>query len=180
MLCNERAAVRLGELAARGASRLRRLVRRPPVHGWGLATARFRSKAGALLRRRWPAITLAAVVSHVSLYLVLLVSLRHVGVTDDVVGWAQVLAVFAFARLITVVRFTPGGAGVVEAALIGGLVAAGGPSAQVTAAVLVFRALTWLLPVPLGAVAYLAWRRQQARRRSARPTGAGALPTQGA
>ena len=27
-----------------------------------------------------------------------------------------------------------------------------------TAAVLVFRALTWLLPVPLGALAWLGWR----------------------
>jgi hypothetical protein len=31
---------------------------------------------------------------------------------------------------------------------------------------LVFRALTWLLPVPIGAVTYLAWRRRQAQRRS--------------
>jgi putative heme transporter len=50
----------------------------------------------------------------------------------------------------------------VEAVLIGGLVAAGGPPGQVTAAVLVFRALTWLLPVPLGAVTYLIWRRRGA------------------
>jgi uncharacterized membrane protein YbhN (UPF0104 family) len=55
------------------------------------------------------------------------------------------------------VRFTPGGAGVVEALLIGGLVAA---------AVLVFRALTWLLLAPLGGLTYIAWRRQQARRRT--------------
>jgi hypothetical protein len=32
--------------------------------------------------------------------------------------------------------------------------------------VLVFRGLTWLLPVPIGGLTYLAWRRQQARRRA--------------
>jgi putative heme transporter len=98
---------------------------------------------------------------------VLLVTLRHVGVPDEAVSWAEVLFVFASTRLVTMVRFTPGGAGVVEALLIGGLVAAGGDRAEVAAAVLVFRALTWLLPVPLGGLTYLAWRRQQARRRAA-------------
>jgi uncharacterized protein (TIRG00374 family) len=68
--------------------------------------------------------------------------------------------VFAFARLATAIPFTPGGAGVVEAVLIGGLVAAGGDRSKVVAAVLVFRALTWLLPVPIGIVAYLRWRRR--------------------
>jgi putative heme transporter len=71
-----------------------------------------------------------------------------------------VLFVFASTRLVTMVRSTPGGVGVIEAMLIGSLVAA---------AVLVFRALTWLLPVPLGGLTYLAWRRQQARRRSSAP-----------
>jgi len=92
--------------------------------------------------------------------------LRNVGVPDDAVGWAEVLFVFASTRLLTAVRFTPGGAGVVEALLIGGLVAAGGEHAEVAAAVLLFRVLTWLLPVPIGGLTYLAWRRQQARRSS--------------
>jgi putative heme transporter len=43
--------------------------------------------------------------------------------------------------------------------LIGGLVAAGGARPQVVAAVLVYRALTWLLPIPVGIGAYL-WRRR--------------------
>ena len=84
-----------------------------------------------------------SLVSHLSLYLVLLVALRDVGVSNAEVGWAEVLAVFAFARLATAIPFTPGGAGVVEAALIAGLVAAGGDKPEVVAAVLVYRALTW-------------------------------------
>jgi uncharacterized membrane protein YbhN (UPF0104 family) len=100
------------------------------------------------------------VVSHLSLYLVLLITLRHVGVSDAEVGWAEVLAVFAFARLATAIPFTPGGAGVVEAVLIAGLTGAGGQREQVTAAVLVFRALTWGLPILVGIVTYLWWRRR--------------------
>jgi putative heme transporter len=49
---------------------------------------------------------------------------------------------------------------VVELVLIGGLVAAGGAKAQVVAAVLIYRALTWLLPIPVGVGCYLWWRRQ--------------------
>jgi putative heme transporter len=160
MLRSEEAARRFGVLAGRVASRLLRLIRRPRVHGWELATVKFRARTLDLLEHGWVPITAATLVSHLSLYLVLLVSLRQVGVSDAEVSWAEVLAVFSFARLATAIPFTPGGAGVVEAVLIGGLVAAGGPREQVTAAVLVFRALTWALPILVGVVCYLWWRRQ--------------------
>jgi putative heme transporter len=39
-------------------------------------------------------------------------------------------------------------------------VAAGGAKPQVVAAVLVYRALTWLLPIPVGVCTYLWWRRR--------------------
>src|SRR6185437_5446071 len=74
-------------------------------------------------------------------------------------------AVFAFARLLTALPFTPGGLGVIELALITGLSAAGGARADVAAAVLVFRALTYVLPIPLGALAYVFWRRNKSWRR---------------
>ena len=158
MLRSERGARRVGLLAGRVASRCLRLVRRPPVKGWELATTKFRTRTIGLVSTRWAWITLATLVSHLSLYLVLLLTLRHVGVSDAEVSWAEVLAVFAFARLATAVPFTPGGVGVVEAVLIGGLVAAGGDKAQVVASVLVYRALTWLLPIPVGVCTYLWWR----------------------
>jgi putative heme transporter len=128
------------------------------VTGWELATVKFRARTIDLVEHRWVAITATSLVSHLSLYAVLLLALRHVG--DVEVGWAEVLAVFAFARLATAIPITPGGAGLVEAVLIGGLVAAGGAKAQVVAAVLVYRALTWLLPIPLGVGCYLWWRRR--------------------
>jgi hypothetical protein len=74
-----------------------------------------------------------------------------------------VLAVFAFARLATILPFTPGGAGVVELALIGGLVGAGGDWEQVTAAVLVYRALTWALPILVGVACYVWWHQSRLR-----------------
>jgi putative heme transporter len=76
------------------------------------------------------------------------------------VPWQTSLAAFAFARLLTVLPVTPGGAGITEIGLIGILAAGASPriAAQVTAAVLLYRAVTYLAPVPGGAVACLAWR----------------------
>ena len=91
----------------------------------------------------------------------LLLALRFVGVGADQVSWAEALAVFAFARLLTAIPFTPGGLGVVELALITGLSAAGGARANVAAAVLIFRALTYVLPIPIGPVTYIVWRRKR-------------------
>jgi hypothetical protein len=45
-----------------------------------------------------------------------------------------------------------------ELTLTATLVAAGGDAAQVTAAVLVYRALTYLPPIVLGGPAYVVWR----------------------
>jgi putative heme transporter len=174
MLRSEPMAEKVGVTAGRVASRLLALIRRPPVHGWEIATVKFRSRTVDLLEHGWFPITAATVVSHLSLYLVLLVCLRDVGVSDAEVGWAEVLAVFAFARLATAIPITPGGAGVVEAVLITGLVAAGGDKPQVVAAVLVYRALTWGLPVLVGVGCLLWWRKQSLSTPAdaAAPTGA--------
>ena len=165
LLHSHEAATRLGLGAARVADALRRPFGRAPVHGWERATTKFRSRTVTLLKARWHWITLTTLVSHVSLYLVLLLALRHVGIGEDKLGWAEVLAIFAFARLLTAIPFTPGGLGVVEFALITGLSAAGGPRAAVAAAVLVFRALTYVLPIPIGLGTYIFWRRNQSWRR---------------
>ena len=104
--------------------------------------------------------TVATLVSHISLFLVLLVALRHVGVAQDDLSWIAVFAAFAFVRLISALPLTPGGVGVVElgyaAVMTIGLDDI--TSAKVVAAILVFRAVTYLLPIPLGLVSYVVWR----------------------
>ena len=167
-LKSERAARAVGRGLARVVSKLRRLFRKEPVAGWDDGFARFRSDAIGLLRTRWLWLTLATLVSHLSLYVVLLVSLRHVGVSESEVTWIETLAAFSFIRLITALPVTPGGVGVVELGATAALVAAGGDRAGVVAAVLVYRALTYLLPIPLGLMMYLRWQQHSGRRRAQR------------
>lgn len=165
LLRSEASARRVGMSLATLASRLRALVRRAPVGDWGTAAVRFRSQTIDLLSSRWLALTAATLVSHLSLYLVLLVVLRHVGVGADEVTWAEVLGAFAFVRLLSALPITPGGLGVVELGLTAALAVAGGDREAVVAAVLVYRALTYVLPIPLGGLTYLVWRHRSSWRR---------------
>jgi uncharacterized membrane protein YbhN (UPF0104 family) len=165
VLRSRASAARVGVALGRGASAVLRLLHRPPVSGWDHALTKFRDRTVLLLRARWHWLTLATLVSHLSLFVVLLLALRFSGVTAAQVGWTEALAVFAFARLLTAVPFTPGGLGVIEMAMISGLAAAGGEHAAVAAGVLVFRVLTYVLPIPLGVLTYLFWRRNTSWRR---------------
>ena len=137
-----------------------RLFRKEPLGDWDERAANFRLDTVGLLRHRWLWLTVATLVSHVSLYLVLLVALRHVGVSQEELSWIAVLAAFAFVRLISALPITPGGVGLVElgyaAVMTIGLDET--TKAQVVAAILVFRAITYLLPIPLGVAAYIIWR----------------------
>jgi uncharacterized protein (TIRG00374 family) len=159
-------ARRFGNALARAVSRLLVVMRRSPVMGWDHALATFRSRTVGIVRARWVRITVLTLVSHVSLYLVLLLAVRSVGIPDRTVSWAEVLALFSFARLVTAIPLTPGGLGLVELTLITGMAAAGGPRAQAAAAVLVYRVLTYVIPIPFGLVTYLFWRSNRSWRRA--------------
>ncbi len=69
------------------------------------------------------------------------------------VALASVAVVYLTGSAIGSVVPTPGGIGAVEAALSAGLVAAGMPGAKAVSAVLLFRLVTFWLPVPVGWVA---------------------------
>jgi uncharacterized membrane protein YbhN (UPF0104 family) len=155
---------RLARVLGRGLGRVvdwfRRLLHKGEVGGWDERSSAFRTDTIGLLRHRWIRLTVATLVSHISLFLVLLVAIRHVGVSQSELSWIAVLAAFSFVRLISALPLTPGGVGVVElgyaAVMTIGLDDI--TSAKVVAAILVFRAVTYLLPIPLGLISYVTWR----------------------
>ena len=150
------------QLARRVGDSLERLVRRgthrPWLHGLGDRAVSFRRHTIRLIASRWLPITVTTGLSHLALWAVLVLALRGLGVPHSQVTLSESLAVFAFGRLITALPVTPGGLGVLELGYIGGLVAAGGNNERVVAAVLLFRALTYGVQVPLGGLTYLVWR----------------------
>jgi putative heme transporter len=169
ILSSEDFARKVGLVTQRWATALLRPLRRGPAQGWDLAVTKWRGRVIGLVRHRWLSLTLTTLLSHVSLYAVLLISMRAMGVSAGDVSWAEVLAIFAFARLVTAIPLTPGGVGVVELALIAGLSRAGGENARVVAAVLLFRLLTYVLPIAIGAGTYVFWRTNRSWRDSAPP-----------
>ena len=160
LLRSDRLARAIGQGIGSTVNWGRKLFRKEPMEGWGERSSEFRTDTIGLLRHRWLWLTIATLLSHISLYLVLLVALRQVGVSQEELSWITVLAAFAFVRLISALPVTPGGVGVVElgyaAVLTIGL--DDSTSAQVVAAILVFRAVTYLLPIPLGLISYVIWR----------------------
>ena len=160
-LSSERLATRVGDAAARAWSAVRRVIGRDPVAGYGERLARFQRESHHLLRHRWGWLTVSTLVSHLSLFLVLLLTLRHADVSRQMVSDAEVLGAFAFVRLATALPITPGGLGVVELGLSAALTVAGGPEAPVVASVLVYRALTYALQLPLGAFSGVVLRRRR-------------------
>ena len=151
-----------------------RLVRRPPPPDVTRSLPGFRDRTAGLLAARGWRITAATAASQLALWLVLLACLRATGLSPAQVPWQTSLAAFAFVGLLTAVPITPGGAGITELGLVGFLAAGAGPGAgaQVTAAVLLYRAVTYLPPIPLGAAACLVWRHAPALIHAS-PPGAG-------
>ncbi len=132
--------------------------------GWPEKLNEMRSETAALLSERWQALTWWTAFGHINLFVLLVVCLRAIGVDQNQLGVAQILAAFAFGRLITAVPLTPGGLGVLEVGLVGALGAVGSaPEAGLVAAVLVFRFLNLIVPLPLGALSLLWWRLGSAR-----------------
>jgi uncharacterized protein (TIRG00374 family) len=63
---------------------------------------------------------------------------------------ASLAVIFLTSNAVASVLPTPGGLGAIEAALSTGLIAAGLPGSKAVGAVLLFRTVTFWLPVPAG------------------------------
>jgi hypothetical protein len=90
-------------------------------------------------------------------YLALLCCLAALGSRPDP---SLVLLAYAAAALLGMIPFTPGGLGFVEAGLTGMLALAGVDAQQAVVATLAYRIVSFWLPLPAGAVAYLLFRRR--------------------
>ena len=139
---------------------LRLLRRTPPDRPAADRMVIQRAESLALLRGTWQR-SLAAIVfvtfTRVALFVM---CLRFVGVPESSLSWISIFCVWAIVRGLTVVPLMPGGVGVSELAYVAMLTPIAGTQYvnQVTAGVLIYRILTWLLMIPAGGVALGMWR----------------------
>ena len=121
--------------------------------------AGFRRRTVGLLRRRWHLLTLATLAGQLTVFGVLLVSLRVLDVPASDVSLIEAFAAWSVMRVIGSLPITPGGLGVVELGLTSLLVGFGGGQPEVVAAVLVYRVLTIVPTLVLGLVSAATWKR---------------------
>ncbi len=169
------AVVLLGVAAALGSRRLAAATGRGLDRAVFFRTTTFTAAVPALraevlevVRHRWLAMT-GGVAGYLLLQAVLLGACLHLLGSDLPV--LAVLAGFAAERLLTLLPLTPGGAGFADAGCAAVLLALGGDPVVVAAAVVLYRAFTFLLEIPVGGLGLLGW--WVARRRDGRSFAAG-------
>jgi hypothetical protein len=106
---------------------------------------------------RWKQALLAAAGNTGFDYLALLAALLAVGANPRP---SLVLLAYTSGKLLTLVPFTPGGLGFVEAGLAATLTLAGVPAGDALAATLLYRLASYWLPLPVGGIAYALFRRR--------------------
>lgn len=148
---SEKLARRIGELSQRVVDWLLRRIGRketPDVTG---SIVRFRVTLGDTVRQRGLVAFLVSMVSKLAWCVLLTGALRVVGVPEDVLPTAEIFAVFAAVFIITIIPLSPGGAGVPEVLYITFFTSLAGDaySAQISAAVMLYRVFQWFLPIPL-------------------------------
>ena len=164
LLRSRRFAIRLGGEIERLSRWFRR--KHPPVEGIGERLLEERDEIRRTLASDWLRAVSTAIGRWAFEYLVLLVTLDAIGANPD--PWL-VLIVFVAASALGMLPFTPGGLGFVEAGLVGALTLTGVHTGDAVLATLMFRLMSLWLPLPIGAVAGLVFRRRHPHRSLAAP-----------
>jgi len=159
-------AARLGAWCDRVIARVRRRVPRIPEPGLDEGLPLFRTQMVTLLRLCWGRLTATMLVSQLMVVLVLGVCVRMQGLDESTISWAVILVAWGLVTFASLLIPTPGGLGVAEVVLVA-VLGHGLPQsdeAAVLAAVLLYRIATFLVPIPIGLVTYLYWRKSTAWR----------------
>lgn len=158
-------ARRFGAALGRVLNWLRGMARRPPGEDLGDTVVTWRGEVVGIFRKRALGLVGLFVLRELATYLILLASLRGLGVGSLVLTPVEVFAVYTVVRLATLVEITPGNVGITEALYISALDwAAGGREADaIVAAVFVFRMFTYLGPIVIGGVCTLLLSRRLRR-----------------
>jgi putative heme transporter len=172
-LSSARLARKVGDRAARIVSWAKRLLHKAPVKWKGESFVRFREEAIELIRRRWWFLTLATLAGHLTVFIVLIVSVRAVGIPRTEVTIVEAFAAWALARVLGSIPITPGGVGFVELGLTGALVAFGASNDEAVAATLIYRFLTIVPTIAFGMIAAATWKLGHRRPREGVPETAG-------
>ena len=148
-----------------------RLHRAPPDGPLGERLLEGRDRIRREIGPHWELALGASLARWLLEYAVLLLTLCGLSADPDP---ALVLLAFVVASVLGLIPFTPGGLGFVEAGLAATLAVAGISTGDALVATLVYRLLTFWLPIPLGGIAAWRFRKRHPRHSGVTPAVAGA------
>jgi hypothetical protein len=120
-----------------------------------------RERALEAISARWQMGLWGAFIASAAQVALMLMAVRFMGVPETAIPAAGVFVAFGVVQGLTVIPITAGNVGVSETAWITLMGAMAGTEYinQISAAVIVYRMLTWILLIPLGGAAAIVWRR---------------------
>jgi uncharacterized membrane protein YbhN (UPF0104 family) len=166
-VCSERAASYFGRMLTRPIQLLYRLFRSKRTIDLSDSVLELRRESVSLMRGGgWIQLSLGMLAYSALQALLLWASLHMLGTTLTA---PEIFAGYALERVLTLIMITPAGTGFVEAGMTGLLIAVfGGDPITTVAGVLIYRAFTFGLEIPVGAANLAVW---LWRRRTSPPSG---------
>jgi uncharacterized membrane protein YbhN (UPF0104 family) len=150
----------LGKAAQACVNPFRRLFGKPRITGWPDSCVGMRADLLDTLRLDGIKLLATVIGGYLLNGLLLVACLYACGISRSQMPLTLGIMLYAVGRIATVVQITPGGVGVTEIAYTAVYVAVLSETAkpEIVAGVLVYRLLTYALPIVTGAFSYVIWR----------------------
>ncbi len=159
ILASDRSAHAIGKVLNRIVRPVLRLLKKNDQVDVEAIALDMRARVIGVVRPGWLSLTFG-IVGFLGIYFFLFRECMLAFGID--LPWAQAFACYALSRMLTMVPLTPGGIGVTELAA-GLMVAFGAGGHQAAAAVVLFAIYSHILEIPLGMLAFVAWRSTRQR-----------------
>ncbi len=161
ILISEKTAHKAGRAIQSFVNWFRKLLRKKPATDIEAGAVDFGKNSKVVaLNHFWP-IAISNIVWGISCYIILLLAVRFCGIDSQTMSGAYLLFITGIMLLLNSLPIPGSGAGITETILITNM---NFPNPQVqsafTAALILYRVYTWLLPFPVGGIAFFTWRYQ--------------------
>ena len=146
----------------------------PEAIDTGTKLVHFRGQVIGTLKARWLPATASTLTAQAIFVLMLVLSMRFVGVTAEEASLGVIFDAYAVGLLLSMIPLFPGGIGVVELAYVGVIVGTSGNTelaTAVTAGAFIHRIFTWLVPILIGLIPLASWRKDMNARNAAEAAG---------
>jgi uncharacterized membrane protein YbhN (UPF0104 family) len=167
ILYREQIALRIGKIGQRWYNGLvGGRWKFPEAEGLGIKLVDFRAQVMGTVKARWFPATVVTLTAQAIFFTALVLSMRFMGVTAEQASVGIIFDAYAVGLLLSMIPIFPGGLGVVELAYVGVIVGSSGNTelaTAVTAGAFVHRIFMWLVPIIIGLVPLIGWRRNMVK-----------------